>query len=312
MTLYVANHLRDLGYRVAILSRGYKGGAEKRGGIVSDGRNLLMTPQAAGDEPFMMARFLKDVPVLVGRNRLASGLLAISRFSPDVLLLDDGFQHRRLHRDVDIVLLDSTRPFGNTFLLPRGSLREPPEALSRADALVFTRWHDNLPDPTNTLPESVRGKPLFFSRNQAYIHNATGLPSAARDLSGEHDPERLKNSRVFAFSAIADNRDFHRVLSHLGCQVVGTAEFADHHAYSPGELEGIAREAGTRGAELLATTQKDFAKIPPGSSWPLPLVTLGVLPSFMERKKGFDDFLKTAVENASSDKSQGGCLPFTP
>ena len=304
MTLHVARLLQRLGHRVAILSRGYRGGAEKKGGIVSDGRDLLMTPAAAGDEPYMMARLLKDIPVLVGRDRVASGRLAIARFRPDILLLDDGFQHRRLHRDIDIVLLDSTRPFGNGFLLPRGSLREPPEALQRADVMVFTRWHDGLPEPVSLLPESVGSRPVFRSRNVAYIDqnipSAAGPAGVAQDL----DLSRLNGTRVFAFSAIADNTDFHRVLGDLGCQTVGVEEFADHHAYGSRELAEIGRTAGASGAEVLVTTQKDFPKLPPETLWPLPLVVLGVVPSFVEEENGFDDFLKSSVEKTGGRGSR--------
>lgn len=304
MTLHVAKFLQSLGYKSAILSRGYKGGAEKNGGVVSDGNRLLMTAKAAGDEPLMMARLLENIPVLVGQDRVASGQLAISRFSPDILLLDDGFQHRRLHRDIDIVLLDSTRPFGNRFLLPRGSLREPPDMLDRADAIVFTRWQNGLPEPASLLPESVRLLPVFRSRNTPYIDqripSTTGFPRTGKNL----DPALLDGTRVFAFSAIANNKDFHRVLSDLGCQTVGTEEFTDHHTYGSRELSHIGRMAGAAGAEVLVTTQKDFPKLPPETVWPLPLVVLGVIPSFVEEENGFDDFLKRSVEKAVNRRSR--------
>lgn len=304
MTLYVAKLLQHLGYKCAILSRGYKGSAEKKGGIVSDGNNLLMTSEAAGDEPFMLARFLENVPVLVGGDRIASSHLAISRFSPDILLLDDGFQHRRLFRDIDIVLLDSSRPFGNGFLLPRGSLREPPDALERAHTIVFTRWHDGLPEPTSRLPESVQARPIFKSRHLPYIHrvfpSATGSPQTAENP----DLTCLKGARIFAFSAIADNKDFHRVLAELGCQTAGVAEFTDHHAYRPLELEDIGRKAEAVDAKFLVTTQKDLSKLPPDTQWPLPLVVLGVLPSFIGKENAFDDFLKNAVEKAGDGRAK--------
>jgi len=301
MTLYVANRLRSLGYRIAILSRGYKGGAEKKGGIVSDGQTLLMTPRAAGDEPFMMARFLEGVPVLVGRDRVASGRLAVSRFSPDILLLDDGFQHRRLHRDIDIVLLDSSRPFGNRFLLPRGSLREPPDALTRADAIVFTRWIDGLPDPESLMPESVRSRPVFRSRHVPYIDRRVPSAAGPPQTIERPNPSDLQGVRIFAFSAIAGNKDFHRVLTDLGARMVGAAEFADHHAYSPGELEVICRKAVAADAAILVTTQKDFSKLPQDTAWPMPLVVLGVLPAFIEENR-FADFLINAVKKAMATK----------
>ncbi|MBU4464115.1 MAG: tetraacyldisaccharide 4'-kinase, partial [Proteobacteria bacterium] len=140
MTIKVAQIIRRLGYKVAIISRGYKGGAEKTGGIVSNGHTILMESDKAGDEPFMMASKLKDIPVVVGQNRYKAGWLAIKEFDPDVIVLDDAFQHLNLKRDIDIVLLDCEHPFGNAHLLPRGILREPISALKRSDAFVLTRF----------------------------------------------------------------------------------------------------------------------------------------------------------------------------
>ncbi len=139
MTIYVAEQVRRLGYRVAVLSRGYKGAAEKSGGIVSDGNAVLMDPLSAGDEPFLLAASLKGIPVLVGHDRYQSGMHAINRFQTEVVILDDAFQHLALFRDVNLLLLDSSLPFGNGHLLPRGSLREPVSALDFSDALIMTR-----------------------------------------------------------------------------------------------------------------------------------------------------------------------------
>ncbi len=301
MTMYMAKRIRRMGYKTVILSRGYKGTAEKTGGIVSNGSRLLMTPETAGDEPFMMAQFLEGIPVLVGSDRVASGRRAITRFSPDIILLDDGFQHRRLHRDIDIVLLDAAHPFGNTHLLPRGPLREPPDALNRADALVFTRYRGGNQAPESVLPETLREKPIFRSRHVPYIFkridplsDSAGTVPCGKSPSDELDT--LKGERIFAFSAIADNNDFHRILTGLGCRIAGTAEFRDHHAYTSRELEQITGNAVKKEARFLVTTQKDFSKLPPDTVWPLPLLVFGILPSFLEGNEGFDDFLKSAIE----------------
>ena len=145
MTIYLANLIQDFGNKAVVISRGYKGRAEKAGGIVSDGKVLLMGPETAGDEPYMMAVKLKNVPVIVGKNRFEAGMLAVRTFKPEVLVLDDAFQHLKLERDLDLVLLDCQRPFGNGHMLPRGIMREPVSALSRADALILTR-SDVVPD----------------------------------------------------------------------------------------------------------------------------------------------------------------------
>ncbi|MGA8180790.1 MAG: tetraacyldisaccharide 4'-kinase, partial [Desulfobacterales bacterium] len=160
MAIYVANIARDLGYKVAIISRGYKGKAEKNGGIVSDGKALLMTAEIAGDEPYMMAARLRDVPIIVGKNRFKAGRLAIRKFEPDILVLDDGFQHLKLQRDLDLVLLDYRKPFGNGHLLPRGVMREPASALSCAAAIILTR-SDTMNDKEM---KSLLKMPGFYER----------------------------------------------------------------------------------------------------------------------------------------------------
>jgi tetraacyldisaccharide 4'-kinase len=134
MTIYLARELQQSGKRVAVVSRGYKGAAEKGGGIVSDGQNVLMDAGRAGDEPLLIASRLKGIPVVVGKNRYEAGMLAIREFQPEIIVLDDAYQHLKLKRDINLVLLDHDRPFGNSHLLPRGILREPPDALARADA----------------------------------------------------------------------------------------------------------------------------------------------------------------------------------
>ena len=218
--------------------------------------------------------------------------------------MDDGFQHRRLHRDIDIVLLDAARPLGNTYLLPRGVLREPPGALNRADALVFTRYHSNSPVPESVLPEPLRRKPIFRSRHVPYIFkriDPSPVPTETVPCDILHGSELggLKGECIFAFSAIADNSDFHRMLTDLGCRITGTAEFSDHHAFNTRELEQIAGNAVKTGARLLVTTQKDFSKLPRNAAWPVPLLILGVLPAFLKESDGFDNFLKDAIEKAA-------------
>ncbi|MBW2599013.1 MAG: tetraacyldisaccharide 4'-kinase [Deltaproteobacteria bacterium] len=138
MVIMLANLLNEKGYRPAILSRGYAGKGKSRVNIVSDGKNLLMSPKNAGDEPALIAKSVRNVPVITGKNRYLTGKYAIEHFRADVLILDDAFQHRSVFRDIDIVLLDNQKPFGNGFTIPRGELREPASALERADIIVKT------------------------------------------------------------------------------------------------------------------------------------------------------------------------------
>ncbi len=144
MTIRVAKMIRDQGYRVAVISRGYRGRLEKRGGIVSDGSTILVGPRDAGDEPYLMASLLEGIPVVVGSRRYEAGLLTVAHFRPHVIVLDDAFQHLRLQRDLNILLLDSRAPFGNGHVLPRGRLREPLRALGRAHVFVLTRCQESV------------------------------------------------------------------------------------------------------------------------------------------------------------------------
>ena len=135
--MYLAKLVQRYGYKIVVISRGYKGKAEKEGGIVSDGQTIQMNSSSAGDEPFMMATGLKNIPVVVGKDKCKSAMLSIKKFKPDILILDDAFQHFKVERDLDILLLDHSLPFGNNYLFPRGTLREAVSALKRAD--VFSK-----------------------------------------------------------------------------------------------------------------------------------------------------------------------------
>lgn len=298
MTIYLARLLKRAGCNVVILSRGYRGEAENIGGIVSDGSRLCMTPTAAGDEPYMMAASLKNVPVLVGRDRFENGRLAVDTFSPDVILLDDAFQHRKLARDMDLVLLDGSRPLGNGRLFPGGVLREPPESLKRADACILTRW-----DPgTGCNMQSIRnfsGKaPVFKTRHVPCIHKVVGSSESrpAQEFgSAEVSPEILNGRRAFAFSGIARNSDFLSTVKGFGCRVVGSMPFQDHHWYSETDRVRIAEAAYDAGADLILTTEKDYVRIAcpvtRSVSWPVPLVVIGIDISFDEDEERFVRFI---------------------
>lgn len=304
MTLYIAGRIKQLGYTVGIISRGYKGGAEKKGGIVSDGRNVLMTPEDAGDEPFMMASKLRDVPVIVGQKRFKAGMLAVRHFDPDVLVLDDAFQHVKLWRDIDLVLLDYRRPFGNGFLLPRGCLREPIFSLLRADALILTRYNNDF-DSGKTpfwaeLESYVQGKPIFRASHVPYKHKVIkGEDRSVEDnfsKSLAYDSNLLQGRRVFLFSGIANHRDFHKTVESLGCVVTGFQEFPDHYQYTDTDVKHIIRSAEDAGAECLVTTEKDYVRIDRRILWPVDLVVLGIDSDFGDDETAFNTFLQNRLE----------------
>ncbi|MFW5854189.1 MAG: tetraacyldisaccharide 4'-kinase, partial [Thermodesulfobacteriota bacterium] len=285
MTIYLSRALQRSGYRVAVVSRGYGGRAQKTGGIVSEPGRIRMGPETAGDEPFMMAQTLGKTPVLVGGDRYRSGITALKRFQPEIILLDDGFQHLKLKRDLDLVLLDCRRPVGNGRVLPRGPLREPLTALKRADAFVLTRCAGTAPDREDVPPFLPLGKPIFRSVHRPYVHGVfkTGQIGEAGSFEGaeseklvtEPDPDRLlQGRRVFAFSGIADHHSFLHTVHEYGGIPAGHLEFSDHHPYSAQDLARIARSARESGAEWIVTTEKDFVRLPENTPWPLNLAVI--------------------------------------
>ena len=300
MTIYLAEFLRRFGYSVAIISRGYKGKEEKIGGVVSDGRIVCMGPDKAGDEPFMIAKRLKTVPVIVGQDRYKAGRLAIKEFQPDVLLLDDAFQHLRVHRDIDLVLLDSKKPFGNTYLLPRGTLREGAFALSRGDALILTRSDIGNPVPLEQIKRFIPGKPIFHSVHTPYIYkivagNNPQSQNGTKILSG-YSFELFKNKRVFAFSGIARNDDFLQTVKDINCEVSGFSEFQDHHEYTNRELNTILNAAMDLSVDFIITTEKDYTRVAHKIKWPIDLIVVGIEISFGENDIAFKSFIKSRLQ----------------
>jgi tetraacyldisaccharide 4'-kinase len=300
MTIYAAELIQSLGYSVAIISRGYKGQAEKIGGVVCDGRRICMGPDTAGDEPFMVAQRLKTVPVIVGQNRFKAGRLAIQEFKPDVLLLDDAFQHLKLHRDLDLVLLDSIEPLGNTFLFPRGTLRETASALSRGDAVILTRSDIGKAPSLDQIKKHVPRMPIFHSSHIPYIYKiVTGNSIQSQDSStssSEYDFGAFKNKRVFAFSGIASNDDFRRTIESFQCKLENFSEFPDHHQYSEKELDKVVKSAMDVSAEFIFTTEKDYVRIAHKIKWPMDLVIIGIEISFGENDIAFKSFIKRRLQ----------------
>ena len=291
MTILVARMIRDLGYRVVVISRGYRGRLENTGGIVSDGETIFKGPEDAGDEPCLMARLLKGVPVVVGKNRFAAGMMAVQRFNPDVIVLDDAFQHLRLKRDLNLVLLDSRSPYGNGYLLPRGLLRESRMALRRADAVIYTRSsHAVVPSRPDILPES---RPVFAVLHTPLIRNV-GV-EAGVFLSDSMDISVLKGKTVVAFAGLANNGQFFDSLATVGCTLAHTFSFEDHHRYDNDDLDMIAQKAQINEAEFLVTSFKDYVKIENHANWPIAMVVVDVELQLLGAEKPFLDFISAAL-----------------
>jgi tetraacyldisaccharide 4'-kinase len=304
LTVYLAHCLCEKGIKPAILSRGYGGNASEKGGVVSDGRQIFLDVSQAGDEPYMMAKALPTVPVLVGKNRYESGLIAISQFSPDLFLLDDGFQHRKLNRDLNILLLDSDKPFGNGYLLPRGTLREPVSAISRADMFVLTRATDlrhvnRFRDMLRTLnmDERVMNTPVFACSHTPVV---CGILKANSHEFLSPDHIECDHNDVFAFSGIAKNKDFRQGLETSGFMIKDFMEFSDHHSYSPQDINHISSQAIASKARMMATTEKDMARFQDRVCFPMDILIVGVSLSFVS---GEQDFLDVVLSKISPDRT---------
>ena len=237
MTAWVVDHLRRLGRQPAVLTRGYQRGPGK-----SDEARLL--ERACG------------VPVVINPDRVAGAKAAIAA-GADVLVMDDGFQHRRIRRDLDIVLIDATNPFGFGWCLPRGLLREPVSALRGADALVVTRSDAVAPEALPPLRDR-----LARLAPEAVLCSAIHAPVALLDEANRAEPpDAVSGRRVCAFCGIGNPAHFFQVLEALGGRVLATRALDDHVTYTKALLRSL-RELGARcGAEIFITTQKDFVKL---------------------------------------------------
>jgi tetraacyldisaccharide 4'-kinase len=297
MAIYLARLIRNSGLKTVVISRGYGGKAEKRGGIVCDGRRVLMQPAVSGDEPYMIAKQLETVPVLVGSDRYRSGMTAVRKFKPDVILLDDGFQHTKLERDMDIVLMDAEKPLGNGYLLPRGSLRENETALKRCDTIVFTRAKKTETIADKNLIRLMEGKFIFHSSHEPYLlkiireknDNGHCHQTNERGLRG------IAGKRAFAFSGIARNNDFKTMLENLGCSITGFASFSDHYRYTQEDIKRIVTAAVQNKSDCMVTTEKDYFRIHGALDFPLDLVVIGVKIQFKDDT--FDHFIKRRLLN---------------
>jgi tetraacyldisaccharide 4'-kinase len=273
LTSFAAAALADAGYRVGIVSRGYRragGGAPL---VVSDGRQILADPAHAGDEPFLLARDNPSAAVAVGADRVAAARLLLATAPREILLLDDAFQHRRIIRDLDLLLVPGREPFGNGRILPFGPLREPLSGVARADAIIVTRGDGQCPAPLRAILE--RHNP------QAPVFHAAFRPSRFVPARGEPvDLHALKGFAAFAFSGIARPERFEADLAATGVRVAGARRYPDHHAYRGDELAAIAAAARDAGAEVLVTTEKDMVRIAAMPEAAPPLFALSLAVSF--------------------------------
>ena len=250
LTAWIASHLLEEGRRPAVVSRGYGGGSGRGPCFVSRGMGPLVPASVGGDEPVLLARRLPGVMVVVGSDRVA-GARAAREAGADVVVLDDGFQHRRLARDLDLVLLDARDPFGAYRLLPSGPLREPVASLARAHAVLVTRSRPGEPFPflERVIRRHAGDLPVLRAG-----HRTAGFV----DARGNAQPPP---ARAVAFSGIGSPDAFLADLLGEGVEVAAERRFPDHHRYRDAELAEIEALARTHGAVPVAT-EKDLARLP--------------------------------------------------
>jgi tetraacyldisaccharide 4'-kinase len=244
------------GKKVCVLTRGYGEANPDAQVLVSDGADLLASEREAGDEPFLLARNLLGIAAVVSNpNRVAAGEWAIQNLHSEVFVLDDAFQHLRLSRDLDIVTIDATNPWGGGRLLPYGRLREPLSGLSRTDCVVITRAEqaEDLVSTKKALQRIVGNVPIFSSRM---------LTRGFRSCNGEPiDAPSLVAQPIAAFCGIGNPDSFFNHLRREGYQLAFTRTFPDHHQYKQFELDTLVAEATASGANRVITTAKDATKL---------------------------------------------------
>lgn len=312
-----ARALRDRGRKVAILSRGYKSrsvpawrklwwrlthAAEPPPRIVSDGQNVLLDSEEAGDEPYMLARNLPGVIVLVDKNRVKAGEYAIKRFGCDTLVLDDGFQYLPLKGRLNLLLVDKTNPFGNGQLLPRGILREPIKHLRRASYVFLTKSNGQRdPELEALIQKHNPGVDVIECAHRPRHLQRLG---AAPESPGAREPLTfLKGRRVFAFSGIATPESFEKFLRDLGALVVGRERFLDHYRYESDDIAELFKLAQEEGAECLVTTEKDAVRIAADQPCPLPLYYLRLEIDILRGAADFDEAVGRICFPASGTRS---------
>jgi len=289
LVIWLADLLGSKDLSCGILTRGYKMG--------SAGKQAI-------DEPAILAQECPQARVIVNPDRVAGAAEAVKVHGVKVLLLDDGFQHRRLARDLDIVAIDATCPFGYGRVLPAGLLRDPVSSLKRAHAAVITRCDQVHEDDLAAIEDQLRRH-----NPRLVIARARHLPvSATSDRSHDLELGRLSDKRVFAFCGIGNPDGFFATVRGLGCEIVATLAFDDHHHYTGDDLARVCGEAVKSGAEWILTTHKDWISSPlrafgrgdPGREYALPFAFLSVRMDFTAGR----DALTSLIEQAL-----GGTMP---
>jgi len=295
VTEIFARTLAAEGRKVAILSRGYR---RKEAPwwqrvftdvvvpplVVSDGKHVLLDSATGGDEPYMLASNLPGVAVVVDRNRVKAGRYAVKRLGCDTIILDDGFQYQKLKHSVEVVLVDSTNPFGNGNMLPRGILREPVRHLKRADIIFLTKCRGD----TSELREEIRRY-----NTRAEIVECNHTPKVLKDVWSREEFQLswLDGKTVCTLSGIASPKGFENSLRSLGSKVVWCERYADHHRYDSSEILYALNRTADMGADALVTTEKDAVRFPRFETSPVRCLYLRISIEILAGRENFQEII---------------------
>ena len=304
VTEIFARTLATNGRKVAILSRGYRRKETpfwrrvftqviEQPLVVSDGKHILLDAATGGDEPYMLASNLPGVAVVVDRNRVKAGRYAIKRLGCDTLILDDGFQYQKLKHSVEVVLVDSTNPFGNGYMLPRGILREPARHIKRADIIFLTKCRGDV----SAIVDEIRRH-----NKTAEIVECNHSPKTLKDVwSREEFPlDWLQGKTCCTLSGIASPKGFENSLRRLGSKVIWCERYADHHRYEPGEILYALNRTADMGADALITTEKDAVRFPRFETSPVKCLYLRISIEILKGSENFSDIINRICFNRNT------------
>lgn len=275
MVITLAEMLRESSLSISILSRGYKGEYKNKICLVADGEKILTKPELCGDEPYLLAKKLSGIPIIVGKDRYSSGLYALQNFNSEILILDDGFQYLSLKRDLNLLLLDSTLPFGNGWLFPRGILREPINQVKRADAVILTKADQS----GNIL---ILKEKLLNIKKELSIFATHYIPHLVWMAKESFYPaEFLRDKKVLAFCGIGRPQSFEETLIKLEPKLLAMEVFPDHHWYKERDWQRLHAKAKEMAADILLTTEKDWVRLQNLPLGPTPIGMLSIRHKFL-------------------------------
>ncbi len=295
----IARFFSKKGEKIAILSRGYGGRAGKGPILVNKHGKIITSYKICGDEPYMLAQKLKDIPIIVGSDRYKCGVFAKNRFGTTIFILDDGFQHIKIKRDLDIVLVSAPSISFNEKVFPGGTLREDFSALTSASLMVITKINEVSIQKVEIIKKQLKKlsgeKPIFLSSyNTELVH----FPIKNRS-------KRLKDikDKVFAFCGLAEPNSFYNLLKQNDIKISGMMNFKDHYSYKDHDLKKIYKSAKKSGAKYILTTEKDIVKIKP-SKWKGldPFGNLGTLVLSTKVEAPFWTFLEHVFSKYKNNK----------